>query len=35
LRPEVLKKVMASDRYSALFDEEGTPYQIIEVKADG
>ena len=35
LRPEVLKKVMASDRYSVEFNEEGNPFQIIEVKADG
>jgi hypothetical protein len=35
LRSEVLKKVMASDRYSVEFNEEGNPFQIIEVKADG
>jgi hypothetical protein len=35
LRPEVLKKVMASDRYSVEFNEEGNPFQIIEEKADG
>ncbi len=32
LRPEAMKRIMQSERYTVEFDEEGNPISVVEVK---